>query len=249
MSYSPEILSGSIDPATHEMLDQAKKAGIETIWDRLDAMQPQCGFGETGLCSRNCAMGPCRISPFAEEGPRRGVCGADRDVIVARFLDRMIAAGCAAHSDHGRGIAETSLLAARGEAPDYKIRDEAKLKALAAEFGISTEGRTNLQIAEELGGKMLAQFGRQEGALAFTKRAPETRQDIWTKLRIMPRGIDREVVEPQDFEATEAPREVGVWHRSRRFCFRLIFLKVVLARPGTWNYSLAGSKQKSRCFM
>lgn len=195
MNYAPEILKRSIDPATQEMLDRAQKAGIETIWDRFDAMQPQCGFGEAGLCCRNCAMGPCRVSPFEGEGPKRGVCGADRDVIVARFLGRMIAAGCSAHSDHGRGIAHTFQLAATGEAPDYQVRDEAKLHALAAEFAIPIEGRTKLEIAKDLAVKMLAQFGQQEGALDFTKRAPEKRQEIWTKLRIMPRGIDREVVE------------------------------------------------------
>jgi len=195
MNYGPEILKRSIDPATHEMLDRAQKAGVETIWDRFDAMQPQCGFGDSGLCCRNCGMGPCRVSPFEGEGPKRGICGADRDVIVARFLARMIAAGAAAHSDHGRGIAHTFQLAATGEAPDYEIRDEAKLHALAAEFGIPIEGRTKLEIAEDLAAKILAQFGQQEGALHFTKRAPQKRQEIWTKLRVMPRGIDREVVE------------------------------------------------------
>jgi len=64
LRYEPlaESLVRSIDPATQEMLDLTQKAGIETIWDRFDAMQPQCGFGETGLCCRNCNMGPCRIS-------------------------------------------------------------------------------------------------------------------------------------------------------------------------------------------
>jgi len=195
MSTSEKILARSTDPATHEMLDQCQKAGIETVWDRLDAMQPECGFGELGLCCRNCAMGPCRVSPFADAGPTLGVCGADRDVIVARFLDRMIAAGAASHSDHGRDIAHTFLLAAQGKATDYKIRDETKLKALAKEFGIATEGRSKEEIAEELGTAMLAQFGQQEGSLPFTKRAPEKRQTIWNTLKIMPRGIDREVVE------------------------------------------------------
>ena len=195
MSYATTILERSIDPATQEMLDHAQKAGIETIWDRLDAMQPQCGFGETGLCCRNCAMGPCRISPFEGDGPKLGTCGASRDVIVARFLDRMIAAGTASHSDHGRDVAMTFLMAARGEAPDYKIRDEAKLHALAAEFGIATDGRDKSAIAEELGKKLLAQFGQQEGTLEFTRRAPAKRQELWTALKIMPRGIDREVVE------------------------------------------------------
>ena len=195
MSYSSKILARSIDPATQEMLDLTQKAGIETIWDRFDAMQPQCGFGETGLCCRNCNMGPCRISPFDDAGPKLGVCGASRDVIVARFLDRMIAAGTAAHSDHGRDIAHTFLMAAEGEATDYKIKDEVKLAALAAEFGIATEGRTKSEIAAELGKKLLGLFGQQEGALDFTKRAPLKRQQLWNTLKIMPRGIDREVVE------------------------------------------------------
>jgi len=194
MSYSTKILERSIDPATHEMLDHAQKSGIETIWDRLDAMQPQCGFGELGLCCRNCAMGPCRVSPFDEAGPKLGVCGAGRDVIVARFIDRMIAAGTASHSDHGRDIAHTFLLAAEGKAGDYKIRDEAKLKALASELGIATDGPVQ-EIAVEVGKRMLAQFGQQEGELHFAKRAPKKRQDIWKALKIAPRGIDREVVE------------------------------------------------------
>jgi anaerobic carbon-monoxide dehydrogenase catalytic subunit len=195
MSYSTKILERSIDPATHEMLEHAERSGIETIWDRFDAMQPACGFGELGLCCRNCAMGPCRIGPFEETGPNLGVCGADRDVIVARFLDRMIAAGSASHSDHGRDIAHTFLLAAQGKAGDYKIRDEAKLKAIASELGIPVNGYPIRDVAVEVGKRMLAEFGQQEGELLFSKRAPQKRQELWKTLKIAPRGIDREVVE------------------------------------------------------
>jgi len=50
-------------------------------------------------------MGPCRISPFEEEGPKLGVCGATADIIVARNLIRMIAAGAAgAAGADGRGM-------------------------------------------------------------------------------------------------------------------------------------------------
>ncbi len=49
------------------------------------AQQPQCGFCEMGLSCHICIMGPCRIDPFGE-GPQRGVCGADADIIVARNL-------------------------------------------------------------------------------------------------------------------------------------------------------------------
>ncbi len=193
--YSEKILSRSIDPATHEMLARAEELGLETAWDRYEAQLPQCGFGELGVCCRNCNMGPCRISPFEEEGPKLGVCGATADIIVARNLIRMIAAGVAAHSDHGRDIAHTLLLTAEGKGGGYEIKDEVKLKALAVEYGIETEGRSKEDIALDLARAIYAEFGKQEGPIQFTRRAPEKRVALWQSLGIDPRGIDREVVE------------------------------------------------------
>jgi carbon-monoxide dehydrogenase catalytic subunit len=140
-------------------------------------------------------MGPCRISPFEEEGPKLGVCGATADIIVARNLIRMIAAGAAAHSDHGRDIAHTLLLTAEGKGGGYEIKDEAKLNALAAEYGIETEARSKEDIALDLAHAAYAEFGKQEGPIQFTRRAPEKRVALWQKLGIDPRGIDREIVE------------------------------------------------------
>ncbi len=195
MAYGKKILERSIDPSTHAMLAQADKLGIQTAWDRFDAMQPQCGFGELGLCCRNCAMGPCRISPVEGDGPKQGICGATADTIVARNLLRMIAAGSAAHSDHARDVARTLLLTAQGKAGGYQITDEAKLRRVASEYGIKADGRPKEEIAEELARAALAQFGNQEGSLQFTQRAPERRRDLWNKLGITPRGVDREIVE------------------------------------------------------
>jgi carbon-monoxide dehydrogenase catalytic subunit len=195
MAYSEKILSRSIDPTVHEMLARAEELGLETAWDRYEAMLPQCGFGELGVCCRNCNMGPCRISPFEEEGPKAGVCGATADIIVARNLIRMIAGGAAAHSDHGRDIAHTLLLTAEGKGGGYEIKDEAKLKALAAEYDIETEGRTKEEIALDLARAVYGEFGKQEGPIQFTRRAPEKRVALWQSLGIDPRGIDREIVE------------------------------------------------------
>ncbi len=190
-----KIQNRSVDPASQAMLAQAEKMKIPTAWDRFDAMQPQCGFGELGLCCRHCNMGPCRIAPFDGEGPKQGICGATADTMVARGLLRMIAAGASAHSDHARDVARTLLLAAQGKASGYRITDETKLKALAAEWGVAVDGRTKEQIAEEVARLALAQFGQQEGELAFTHRAPAKRVALWNALGIAPRGIDREVVE------------------------------------------------------
>jgi carbon-monoxide dehydrogenase catalytic subunit len=193
--YSEKVLSRSIDPATHEMLAQAEELDLDTAWDRYEAQLPQCGFGELGVCCRHCNMGPCRISPFEEEGPKAGVCGATADIIVARGLLRMIAAGAAAHSDHGRDIAHALLLTAEGKGGGYEIKDEAKLQALAAEYGIKTDGRSKEEIALDLAHAAYAEFGKQEGPIQFTRRAPEKRVALWQSLGIDPRGIDREIVE------------------------------------------------------
>ena len=185
----------SIDPATQSMLRIAEKRGHETAWERLEAQLPQCGYGQLGVCCRNCNMGPCRVDPFEETGPKKGVCGATADTIVARNLLRMIAAGAAAHSDHGRDITHTLLLTAEGKGGGYKIKDEAKLKALAREYGIDIEGRTKEEIALDLAHAVYREFGRQEGPIRFTRRAPIKRVELWQKLGIDPRGVDREIVE------------------------------------------------------
>lgn len=95
-----DIEQKSIDLATQEVLKKAKDENIKTTWDRLELQEPQCGFGQLGLCCTVCAIGPCRIDPFGE-GAKVGVCGADADTIAARNLARKIAVGASAHSDHG----------------------------------------------------------------------------------------------------------------------------------------------------
>jgi len=189
-----KIKDVGIDKATLELYDRAREMGIDTAWERLKTQEPQCGFGQLGLCCRHCNMGPCNINPFGDE-PKLGVCGVDADTIAARHFVRMAAAGAASHSDHGRGVAETFLAAARGEVEDYGIKDEQKLYQLAMDLGIQIGDRSVNEIAIEVGEKALAEYGRQEGELLFIKRAPLKRQEIWRKLGIVPRGIDREIVE------------------------------------------------------
>jgi carbon-monoxide dehydrogenase catalytic subunit len=106
----------------------------------------------------------------------------------------MVASGAAAHSDHGREVAKTLYLAATEPQSGYTIKDVTKLSKTAQFLGISTEGRTKEEIAKDLALKAMEDFGRQEGELPFIKRAPEARQELWKKLGIIPRGIDREIV-------------------------------------------------------
>jgi carbon-monoxide dehydrogenase catalytic subunit len=176
------------------MLEVAARSGIETVWDRYKAQLPQCGYCDLGLSCRNCVMGPCRIDPFGE-GPQKGVCGADGDIIVTRNLCRMIAAGAASHSDHGRDLVEVLLNVGEGRAPGYGIRDVEKLKRVAQEFGISPDGKTPEELAKALAYAMQEEYGTRKSSLQLVSRVPLKRKEIWERLNILPRGIDRETSE------------------------------------------------------
>ncbi len=184
----------TINKDTEQMLWRAYDEHIETAWDRLAAQEPQCGYCALGLSCRNCAMGPCRVDPFGE-GPQRGVCGADADIIVARNLARTIAAGASSHSDHGRDIREALYHTGAGETAAYQVTDVDKLKRLAGEYKVEVEGREPNEIAKDLAWEMMEDFGTRKERLTFVNRVPEPRRAIWDKLGITPRGIDRENVE------------------------------------------------------
>ena len=184
----------SINKDAKEILRVARDEHIDTAWDRLAAQEPQCGYCSLGLSCRICAMGPCRIDPFGE-GPQRGVCGANADTIVARNLARMIAAGASAHSDHGRDILEVFHHTSVGDTTAYQISDVDKLKRLANEYGVKVNGKKPNEIAEELASEMMEDYGIRKSSLTFVKRAPKPRRELWDKLGITPRGIDRENVE------------------------------------------------------
>jgi len=180
----------SIDPAAQQMLARASELGLGTAFSRADEMIP-CNIGSSGMCCKMCGMGPCRLTKDGQTG----VCGATIDTIQARNLTRSIAAGASAHSDHGRDMAFILMAAAKGEAEGYKIRDVAKLKAVARHYGISTEKRSPEEIAIDLADLYLAQFGQQRGKVAPVIRAPKKRQELWEAQGVTPRGVDREIVE------------------------------------------------------
>jgi len=196
-----EAESKSIDQGTIELIEKAAKDGVNTAFDRAEAMKP-CPIGAVGSCCKHCGMGPCRVPlpKGKEETPedklkRRGICGATAETIAARNFIRMIAGGAAAHSDHGRGVAELFLAVAKGEAPGYEIKDEQKLLQLALDWGVKIGDRSNNEIAIDIGNIALAEFGRQEGELITLRKAPLKRQELWRKQGVAPRGIDREIVE------------------------------------------------------
>ena len=184
------------DKAVECIMNEVCEDTIPTAWSRYEAMQPQCGFGELGVCCRHCLMGPCQIAVYGD-GPKEGICGAKAYTLVARWIVRMAAAGCSAHSDHGRHMAHVLRDVAKGGAPAYGIKDPDKLHAVAKRVGIATEGRSDLEIAGEMAEQMLAEFGKQDGKpLVWTKSyLSEKRTKKLIQLGVMPDNISNHVVE------------------------------------------------------
>ncbi|MGA2913591.1 MAG: anaerobic carbon-monoxide dehydrogenase catalytic subunit [Methanoregula sp.] len=182
----------TIDENAKPVLELTIREGIETVWDRYEMQQPSCKYCLAGISCSRCAMGPCRIIP---PNRVRGVCGADADLMVSRNLLDMIATGAAAHSDHGRDIAETLYLLGTGKTKDYEITDKEKLRRICIEYDINPDGKKTEQLAAELGGAMLDEYGMRKNSLQFLNRVPKATREIWDRLGITPRGIDREVVD------------------------------------------------------
>ena len=195
---SPPIVLGkgsgrTIDPAASEMLEIASLDGVSTAFSRAEQMKP-CPIGQDGACCRVCYMGPCRLVG-KDPDSMTGICGATLPTIVARNLSRAVAGGSAAHSDHGRDLAMALLAAAKGEAPSYEIKDVRKLVATATLMGVPVDGRSKEEIAADVATRALANFGQQTGEVIYAARAPKKRQELWRRLGVIPRGIDREIVQ------------------------------------------------------
>ena len=174
---APKPSDLALDKASQEMITRSRDMEVETIFDRAQTMKP-CNIGIQGTCCKNCAQGTCRLplpkGGIEGEDTRKGLCGATPMTIAARNFARMVAGGAASHSDHGRGVAETFLAAARKETNDYKIKDTKKLLEIAPDFevDITVEGKDGEildrdidEIAVEVVEMALAQWGEQLGEL------------------------------------------------------------------------------------
>ena len=198
----------TVDPATVKMINRSRELNVETIFDRAQTMKA-CNIGIQGTCCKNCAQGPCRLplpkSGIEGEDTRKGLCGATAETIAARNFARMVAAGAAAHSDHGRGVAETFLAAARKETHDYKIKDTKKLLEIAPDYRGGYHGPGRRTGRPWIGILMRSRLrwerrpwpsgGSRQARSCTLKRAPKPRYELWKKLGVLPRGIDREIVE------------------------------------------------------
>ena len=176
-----------MEAATERLLETGRQVGADSWQQRVKNQTPHCKFGEEGTCCRICTMGPCRITPKSP----RGICGCDVHGIVARNYLRFTAGGSATHSDHGREICHT--LYQTREGGNYTVKDPEKLKRIAREWGVETEGKDIYDLAHEVAELALMEYGKPFGVQRFLSRAPEHTRKLWHDAGIEPRAIDREV--------------------------------------------------------
>ncbi|MBC2735094.1 MAG: anaerobic carbon-monoxide dehydrogenase catalytic subunit [Desulfobacteraceae bacterium] len=183
----------TICDSTAQMLEKAKRDGVETAFDRAANMKA-CPIGANSACCKHCSMGPCRLNANAPYD-KVGVCGATIDTIMARNFARMVAAGGSAHTDHGMSMLDLFREVVNGKILDYEIKDVQKLESVAQEIGIETEGRSVKEIATDLYHELERTYIQVEGEIPFAKRVPAKTLETWRKLGIVPRGAMREIME------------------------------------------------------
>jgi carbon-monoxide dehydrogenase catalytic subunit len=183
----------TICESTAQMITKARNDGVELFFDRIQATKP-CPIGEKSACCKHCAMGPCRMnvnSPY----DRVGYCGATVDTIQARNFGRMVAAGTAAHTDHGMAMLELFRDVISGKVKDYSIKDPIKLMEIAASLDIPTEGRELQDVAMDLYHDLEKTYTQVDGEIPMVKRVPKKTLEHWRQAGIVPRGAMREIME------------------------------------------------------
>ncbi len=180
-----------VEPVTAELIEHAKKLGIDLVWDR----HTPCDFaadgngGAAGVCCFRCQMGPCTLGEAT--GSEHGMCGSTADTIVARGLVRRVGGGAGSHVEHSRAVAKTLKGVATGEIKDYKIKDETKLDAIYKGLGCQGSNKA-LSVAE----KCLDDLGKDEGVPAWLEyKANTERKASWKKLGVLPTGAGAELSE------------------------------------------------------
>lgn len=179
--------------STAQMITKARRDGVELFFDRANEMKA-CPIGVHSACCKHCAMGPCRMntnSPY----DRVGVCGATIDTIVARNFARMVAAGTAAHTDHGMAMLELFRDVVTGKVKDFSIKDPLKMYEVAQSLDIETKDRDFNDVAMDLYRELEKTYTQVDGELPMLKRVPEKTLELWRKEGIAPRGAMREIME------------------------------------------------------
>ncbi len=183
----------TICESTQQMIHKARKDGVKLLFDRAEEVKP-CPIGADSACCKHCSMGPCRMNPN-DPYKRVGVCGATIDTISARNFGRMVAAGTAAHTDHGMAMLDLFRGVIEGTVQDFEIKDTMKLNEVAESLEIKTEGRSVKEIARDVYKELELTYTQVDGEIPLVKRVPKKTLETWRKEGVVPRGAMREIME------------------------------------------------------
>ena len=180
-----------------KLTKKAARDKAKLVFQRLEEQQPQCFWGSTGICCKNCNMGPCRIIPGKAS---RGICGATANIIAARNLLRTAAAGACCHVEHARENVLTLWKVATNRTKAYRIENKEKLRTIARKLKINARRPLN-KIAELVSLEAFEDFRRQHGLFHKSEgnylnwlkiNAPRYLQKLWNDLGILPENADIE---------------------------------------------------------
>ncbi|QDR78912.1 hypothetical protein [Sporomusa termitida] len=140
----------SIDPAVNQVLVAAYRSQTPLIWDRAEALQPQCGFGRLAICCSDCQEGPCRTNPFAQE-TQHTICGQDNQALLTGKFLKKAADGA---------VALTQLAGQSGSG--FGAEAIRQLVVTDDEMPVFTDGPGRLQTIGRCTNAALAELGRYQ---------------------------------------------------------------------------------------
>ncbi len=181
---TPTPTRDSAHASVNTMLERARAAGEDTVFDRMQAQgDKRCQFCEGGIRCSICSQGPCRITARAP----RGVCGIDADGMAMRGFLLQNTMGAAAYTYHAAEVMKTLAQAKPGGT--YEIKDWSKLELLAGAAGVELEPKDTLP--KRVADAVWAEFNRDhhEESPLVAAFAPKPRVDAWRKLGVMPGGV------------------------------------------------------------
>jgi hydroxylamine reductase (hybrid-cluster protein) len=128
-----QVHKKSDDEAVNQLLVAAYRQRTDLAWDRAEAQQPQCGFGQLGICCSHCYDGPCRINPFGSD-EQRTICGRAKSDLAGGSLVRSVADGSLAllklAREFGAEVSADDLAAVMTSEDEMLGNGPARLQAL-----------------------------------------------------------------------------------------------------------------------
>ncbi|PXF57018.1 MAG: carbon-monoxide dehydrogenase catalytic subunit [Candidatus Methanogaster sp.] len=180
------------DPVTEAMHKRAKELGIRTVWERYKENHARSKDAPFQATCTTCQQGPC------VDVKRTGVCGMNRDVIIAKNLVSETTIGASAHVGHARRIANILKGVGDGSISGYPIIDHEKLDSVYEGLGLDG-ARTDREKAAWVADAIMDDLSKLDGApkmLLF--KASEERRNLWEGEEILIDGGCPEIMEAQN---------------------------------------------------